>query len=498
MRDNWHLTGVIGIVALLCLTSCSALRPFSTAGDTADEAPAAGAPQVQPAELAGSAGDTADEAPPLAPAQPQPAEPAGPITGNPLVMFGAQQDLALPEGFRLNKERTEDDYDDIYTGIVTLTGVYYGDKTPQFKLKPVDPEKFIEELNRGEVSPELGEQFAASGFTLTSDPKDYDRYLKVEQAGPEAVEKAYPEKCENPKTAPWTIIETDPVSSDETDSDSSDKSIGTYLICHLVQRNDQRNEQILQVTFTPKAQDLGRINLALHLTLGTRAPDFWPVLGEVVTDEALVFPEATVDQGRLYFTPDGNLAMILKSGTYYGGEFAAGRSIRRRFTLNADRVSPDGSELAGKYYETITGFGPEPITVMGDFALQRPVFRSTPETAPTEVPNAPEPGALAFDALQAGTPTPAPAAEPAREFSLTQTFGGFSWFERIFVDSSYTGSEERGTVEQPYKTIRAAYENAPPWSTIVIRVGTYDESPAEFRGKWVDWEVEGKGLVILK
>jgi hypothetical protein len=67
------------------------------------------------------------------------------------------------------------------------------------------------------------------------------------------------------------------------------------------------------------------------------------------------------------------------------------QAITRQFILTSTSVEDEGNILRGIYRETVWGFGPQPATVVGTFALNRPVFgasQSNPggaNTAPVAV-----------------------------------------------------------------------------------------------------------------
>src|SRR4029079_16468316 len=62
---------------------------------------------------------------------------------------------------------------------------------------------------------------------------------------------------------------------------------------------------------------------------------------------------------------------------------------QRHFRLSGAISASDGSQISGEYRETIWGVTHQPVTVVGAFTLQRPVFAiGAPDTsnqAPTTV-----------------------------------------------------------------------------------------------------------------
>jgi hypothetical protein len=64
-----------------------------------------------------------------------------------------------------------------------------------------------------------------------------------------------------------------------------------------------------------------------------------------------------------------NPGRVLDDGRVLPEEIAT-----RQFRLVATEVQEGGARLVGEYRETIWGIGVQPITLVGDFALTRPVF----------------------------------------------------------------------------------------------------------------------------
>lgn len=139
----------------------------------------------------------------------------------------------------------------------------------------------------------------------------------------------------------------------------------------------------------PAPPDLGVIDLALKLSQSSGA-----LSGHVSLDKTLVFAVAhTIQSGN----------GTLKIGPYVSGSFDGskltlvservaatldGQPIQRQFRLSGTLGASDGSTISGEYRETLWGAARQPITVVGAFTLQRPVF-------PTD---APAPGNKAPDA----------------------------------------------------------------------------------------------------
>jgi hypothetical protein len=155
-------------------------------------------------------------------------------------------------------------------------------------------------------------------------------------------------------------------------------------------------------TTTPVAMSLGSIDLVLKLTqTGTT------VNGHVgLTREQDL--NATTLATSLVFTGEHVLAGSpvgpLVTGTFDGALLkvqserftleVAGQLITRQFILTSTSVEDKGNILRGTYRETVWGFSPQPATVVGTFALRRPVFGAgqslpdTPNTPPVAVDDA--------------------------------------------------------------------------------------------------------------
>jgi hypothetical protein len=134
---------------------------------------------------------------------------------------------------------------------------------------------------------------------------------------------------------------------------------------------------------TPAPPDLGTNDLALSLNQTGNA-----VSGYVDLGETLIFtPEHTIQVN----------GSTLKIGPYVRGTFDGtklglvservsttfnGQLIQRQFRLTGAISQSDGSQLAGEYRETLWGVAREPVTVIGAFTLQRPVFDdNVPDTS---------------------------------------------------------------------------------------------------------------------
>ena len=127
----------------------------------------------------------------------------------------------------------------------------------------------------------------------------------------------------------------------------------------------------------PTLPDLGSIDLSLQLT-----PTGSVLTGYVNLDKTLIYSvEHTLGTG-----PAG-----VKIGPYVGGIFdgtnlvlqsekvglvVSGRAVQRQFRLTGQLASADGGQVTGEYRETLWGYAPAPVTVIGTFTLQRPGYGS--------------------------------------------------------------------------------------------------------------------------
>lgn len=150
---------------------------------------------------------------------------------------------------------------------------------------------------------------------------------------------------------------------------------------------------------TPVAMDLGSLDLVLKLTQTGNAVNGYvglmreQDLNATTPVSSLVFTSAHVING----VPVGPLVTGTFDGTLLrlqSEPFAlevAGQPIVRQFILTSTRVEDQGNILRGTYRETVWGFNPKPATVVGTFALRRPVFDvnstlpDTPNTSPAAV-----------------------------------------------------------------------------------------------------------------
>ena len=138
----------------------------------------------------------------------------------------------------------------------------------------------------------------------------------------------------------------------------------------------------------PEPPDMGAIDLALHLSQNGSA-----LSGYVSLDKTLVFAAAHTIQ---------NSGAALKIGPYVNGSFngtnltlvservaatLSGQPIQRQFRLSGAISASDGSRISGEYRETMWGATHQPVTVVGAFTLQRPVFATGAPDTSNKAPN---------------------------------------------------------------------------------------------------------------
>jgi hypothetical protein len=139
----------------------------------------------------------------------------------------------------------------------------------------------------------------------------------------------------------------------------------------------------------PNAPDLGSIDLALQLNQSGTV-----LSGYVSLDKTLVFTvEQTiqVDGVSVKIGPTVNGSFDGTSLTLLSARVAttlSGQALERQFRLAGTISQSDGSQITGEYRETLWGAARQPITVIGTFTLQRPVFDGT---APDTSNKAPDP-----------------------------------------------------------------------------------------------------------
>ncbi len=138
---------------------------------------------------------------------------------------------------------------------------------------------------------------------------------------------------------------------------------------------------------TPAPPDMGSIDLSLELMQTGSA-----LSGHVSLEKTLVYSvEHTLGTGTA----------SVKIGPYVSGTFDGttltvqservaatvnGQTIQRQFRLTGTSGTSDGSQVTGEYRETVWGYTSVPVTVIGAFTLQRPVFDDNTPTASNQSP----------------------------------------------------------------------------------------------------------------
>lgn len=128
------------------------------------------------------------------------------------------------------------------------------------------------------------------------------------------------------------------------------------------------------VTPPAPASDLGAIDLSLVLSQNGNA-----VSGYVNLDRTLVFSvEHTIQMATSTDVKVGPLVQ----GSYDGANltleservslFAAGRNLMRQFRITGAPKPGNANVLAGEYRETVWGYAPQPLTILGAFEIARP------------------------------------------------------------------------------------------------------------------------------
>ena len=157
---------------------------------------------------------------------------------------------------------------------------------------------------------------------------------------------------------------------------------------------------------TPAPADVGQIDLALFLNQTGNA-----VSGYINLEKSLVFSmEHTIQATPVAFaviTGQASLAPVaVKIGPYVQGTFdgtnlsvqseritqvVAGRTLQRQFRVTGTLKSGDPNTLVGEYRETLWGYGPQALTVLGVFEISRPfappLASNSGVTGPQTVPD---------------------------------------------------------------------------------------------------------------
>jgi len=132
--------------------------------------------------------------------------------------------------------------------------------------------------------------------------------------------------------------------------------------------------------------DVGSIDLGLFLSQSGNT-----MSGYVDLDHSLVFSsEHTIQATPMFLTPAAGRAtpapVALKTGPKVQGSYdgtqltlqsevfslqVSGRTIQRQFRLIGTRRDANGNTFAGEYRETLWGYATVPLTVVGEFTLDR-------------------------------------------------------------------------------------------------------------------------------
>ncbi len=148
----------------------------------------------------------------------------------------------------------------------------------------------------------------------------------------------------------------------------------------------------LPITGTP---DLGSIDLSLSLSQTANV-----LTGYVSLDKTLVFSvEHTIQSNGAALETGPTL-----SGSFDGTNLVvtservstqlSGQVIQRQFRLTGAISQSDGSQVTGQYRETLWGATRQPVTVVGSFTLQRPVFDDSAPDTSNKIPNLVEDAAV--------------------------------------------------------------------------------------------------------
>lgn len=133
---------------------------------------------------------------------------------------------------------------------------------------------------------------------------------------------------------------------------------------------------------SPAPPELGTIDLALQLSQNDNA-----VSGYVDLAKTLVFSVEHTLPGPPVVKTGPNV-----QGTFDGTNLALtseqvsanlnGRIVQRQFSLTGAIVGGNPAIISGQYRETLWGYASQPVTVVGNFTLQRPVFdQNAPDTS---------------------------------------------------------------------------------------------------------------------
>lgn len=121
---------------------------------------------------------------------------------------------------------------------------------------------------------------------------------------------------------------------------------------------------------------LGNIDLAFQLKVGTGGA-IDAASSYILLDKTILFPKSSTQVNGKDVGPK------VLSGTFTSTAFslmtqpftsmANGRTVNRQIVLGNSTVKEQGNSITGTYTETITGYLPQPMTIIGSFVLVRPV-----------------------------------------------------------------------------------------------------------------------------
>lgn len=133
---------------------------------------------------------------------------------------------------------------------------------------------------------------------------------------------------------------------------------------------------------TPAPPDLGAIDLALQLSQNGNAVTGYVDLAKTLVysvEHTLPGPPVVKTGPNVQGTFDGtNLALTAEQVSVN----LNGRTVQRQFSLTGTAVGGNPAIISGQYRETLWGYASQPVTVVGNFTLQRPVFdQNAPDTS---------------------------------------------------------------------------------------------------------------------
>ncbi|HRW04652.1 MAG TPA: cadherin-like domain-containing protein, partial [Caldilineaceae bacterium] len=255
------------------------------------------------------------------------------------------------------------------------------------------------------------------------------------------------------------------------------------------------------ITETP---DLGLIDLALQISQTSSV-----LSGYVMLDKTMVFSvEHTIQV-------DG---AALEIGPYVNGSFDGtaltllservstnlnGKAIERQFWLSGTISAGDGSRLVGQYRETMWGVARQPVTVIGDFTMQRPVFGNSvqeptnqaPQTVADEVSaekekpvtinvlnNDSDANGDALTITEVSKPQFGTATTDGQTITYTPSAGFEGTDTFTYLVSDGKGGESAGSVTITVGTNQAPTAGAdsattPSGTVVIINVGANDSDP---------------------